>query len=154
MLKAFCTLLFVSLVGFVFAQMGNTAPEVKLVFPASAKAGQKVQGTIEITFAEGLHGYQNPPSEAYQIPVKVSLDTKGYKLVKVAYPKGIAKATGGETKPSNVYEGTIRIPVTVEMPKKPGAAVFKLTISYQQCNDETCFPPSSVTGTAKLKVVK
>src|SRR5690348_10112222 len=85
---------------------GNTAPAVKLVLPKEAKPGATVKGTVELTFAEGLHGYQNPPTDEYQIPVKVDAETKGFTL-KATYPKGIMKAIGGDPKPSAVYEGTV-----------------------------------------------
>src|SRR4051812_12948563 len=85
-----------------FAQ-GNAAPTVKITLPKEAKAGSKVEASIEITFADGLHGYQNPPTDQYQIPVKVSLETKGFTLAKVTYPKGVMRATGGDTKPAGVY---------------------------------------------------
>src|ERR1700704_6426167 len=105
MIRPVLTALFAILASLALAQ-GNAQPTVKLVFPKTAKAGAKVQGTIEVTFSEGLHGYQNPPTDEYQIPVKVSIDTKGFVLAKTAYPKGEMKVIGGDTKPSAVYEGT------------------------------------------------
>ncbi len=135
-----------------FAQ-SNTPPTIKLSFPKQAKAGATVMGVVEVSFAEGLHGYQNPPSGEYQIPVAVSVN-KQFKLVKAAYPKGIAKATGGDPTPAAVYEGTIRIPVTVKVPAKPGQSEMKISLNYQQCNASSCFPPSTVSSTVKLKVVK
>ena len=132
----------------------NTPPTVKVVLPKQAKPGAKVQGTVEITFADGLHGYQNPPTDEYQIPVKVTVDTKGFILAKPVYPKGIMKETGGEPKPIAVYEGTIKIPVTVTVPKKPGASEVKITVGYQQCNEQSCYPPATVSVTAKILVKK
>jgi DsbC/DsbD-like thiol-disulfide interchange protein len=133
---------------------GGAPPTLKLVFPKTAKAGTVVKGTIEVTFADGLHGYQNPPTEDYQIPVKLSIDTKGFVLGKPAYPKGVLRTMGGDTKPSAVYEGTIRIPVTVTLPKKPGSAAVKFTLNYQECNEQSCYPPATVSDTVKLTITK
>lgn len=149
LLTAFLTILAAVALG-----QGDTKPTMKLVFPKEAKAGTQVKGTIEVTFSEGLHGYQNPPSDEYQIPVKVSVDTKGFVLGKPAYPKGVMKIMGGDTKPAAIYEGTIKIPVTVTLPKKPGSAAIKFTVNYQQCNDQSCFPPSTVSDTLKLTIKK
>ncbi len=132
----------------------NTPPTVKVTLPKDAKVGQKVKGFVEISFAEGLHGYQNPPTDEYQIPVSVTLETKGYVLAKPVYPKGVSKATGGDTKPAGVYEGTIKIPVVITVPKKAGVGELKFTVNYQQCNEQACFPPSNVVSTVKITVKK
>lgn len=132
----------------------NTAPTVKLLLPAKAKAGAKVQATVVVTFAEGLHAYQNPPTSDYQIPVKVTLDSKTFTMAKPAYPKGVMLSIGGDPTPAGVYEGTIKIPVVITLPKKAGASEVKVTVSYQQCNDQACFPPSTVSATAKLTITK
>src|SRR5579862_9218957 len=109
MIRATLTALFVLVACLVFAQ-GNTPPVIKVTLPKEAKPGTKVQGTIEVTFADGLHGYQNPPTDQYQIPVTLTLEAKGYALGKIAYPKGAMITTGGDTKPSALYEGKIKIP--------------------------------------------
>jgi len=152
MIRSIITAILVLTVGLASAQM-NTAPTVKVTFPKDAKAGSQVKGTVEVTFSDGLHGYQNPPSEEFQIPVTVVVDTKGYKL-KVTYPKGAMKVIGGDTKPAAVYEGTIKIPVTLTVPKSGAAGEVKITVKYQQCNDQACFPPDGVSSTVKIHVKK
>lgn len=136
------------------AAQSNASPTVKVTLPKSAKPGATVAGTIELTFADGLHGYQNPPTDQYQIPVKVALDTKGFTLKKVSYPKGVMKSIGGDPKPCGVYEGTVKIPVVITLPAKGGNVEVKFKVSYQQCNDQSCFPPASVSGAAKLQIKK
>ena len=150
-IRTLIVLAVIALSALVFGQ--NDPPAIKLTFPASAKPGATVKGVVELTFAEGLHAYQNPPTDKYQIPVAVSVDSKLYKLT-AKYPKGISKATGGDPTPAAVYEGTIKIPVTIVVPKKAGTAQFKIVVNYQQCNDGSCFPPSSVSGVVKLKIAK
>ncbi|HWA83271.1 MAG TPA: protein-disulfide reductase DsbD domain-containing protein [Fimbriimonadaceae bacterium] len=153
MIRSLLSALFVFAVCLAVAQT-NTAPTVKVVLPKTAKPGATVSGTIELSFADGLHGYQNPPTDEYQIPVKVSVDTKGFTLKKVTYPKGVMKSIGGDPKPCGVYEGTVKIPIVVTIPAKAGAAEVKFVVSYQQCNDASCFPPAKVTGIAKLQIKK
>jgi DsbC/DsbD-like thiol-disulfide interchange protein len=132
----------------------NTPPTIKVVLPKDGKAGTKVKAMVEITFADGLHGYQNPASGEYQIPVVLSLDTKGIKLSPVKYPKGKMMSIGGDPTPAAVYEGMIKIPVEVTLPSKPGSTELKFTFSYQQCNDSSCFPPAKVSVSGKILVKK
>jgi DsbC/DsbD-like thiol-disulfide interchange protein len=138
---------------FAFAQ-DNTPPTVKVILPKTAKPGEKIKARVEVTFADGLHGYQNPPSGEYQIPVTLSLETKGIKLDPVKYPKGEMLSIGGDPTPAAVYQGKIKIPVVITLPKKAGTAELKFTFSYQQCNDNSCFPPAKVSTTGKILIKK
>jgi hypothetical protein len=121
--------------------------------PASVKApiSTRVKATVVVTFAPGLHAYQNPPTLEHQIPVKLEAEDKALSL-KVSYPKGALKTFMGEE--AAVYEGTIRLPIEFTMPKKPGKFELKLKLSYQQCNDEACFPPATVVAKGTLEAVK
>lgn len=131
----------------------DEAPSASLKFAkANVKAGEKVKATLSITFADGLHGYQNPPAQDYQIPVKVSVTEKGFTLVKVTYPKGTDFTMQGEEHPAKVYEGTIQIPLELKAAAKAGSYNVNVKVDYQQCNESSCFPPSSVVAKAKLVV--
>lgn len=132
----------------------NVPPTATLkLASAKAKPGEMVKATLILGFGEGLHAYQNPPSESYMIPVTVT-STGGVKLVKVAYPKGVNATVGGETKPVKVYQGTLKIPIVLQAPSKPGAYAAALSVRYQQCNDNNCFAPGSVPVAGKFTVVK
>lgn len=132
----------------------NTPPTVKLLLPKQAKPGAKVRAVVEITFAEGLHAYQNPSQEDYQIPTKVELGSKGFVLAKPQYPKGVMRAIGGDPKETAVYEGTVRVPIVLTAPKKGGTAEVRIVVSYQQCNESACFPPATVAASAKIAIKK
>jgi DsbC/DsbD-like thiol-disulfide interchange protein len=135
------------------AQAPDEAPTVSLKFAkATAAPGEKVKATLTVTFAPGLHAYQNPPSEEFQIPIKVGVAEKGFKLVKATYPVGTDFTMGGETKPAKVYEGTIAIPLEIKASAKPANYNVNVRLDYQQCNASSCFPPSSVVVKAKLTV--
>lgn len=125
--------------------------EIKLTKP-SAVAGSIVTGKVIVTFEEGLHGYQNPPVESYQIPISLRLGDKVFKIVKIAYPKGEAATVGGETKPSMVYHGTIEIPFQLRAPVKKGPVALKMLLDYQLCNASACFPPGQVKLATTVKL--
>ncbi len=109
-----------------------------------------IQGTASITFPAGLHGYQNPPTKDDQIPLKITVEGKGFN-VKANYPKGQMKDFLGEK--TGVYEGQVKVPFFVTLPSKPGTYNVTITVGYQMCNDSACFPPGSVTVTKKISVL-
>jgi DsbC/DsbD-like thiol-disulfide interchange protein len=133
------------------------APEPTLTVSAPPKqvaAGAKITLTVTVTFAPGLHGYQNPPAQEFEIPVTVKIDGKEFKVVKIAYPAGVEAKIGGSDKATRAYEGEIKIPITLTAPTKVGAKNLKVMLGYQQCNESTCFPPVEVSTTVKVNVVK
>lgn len=133
----------------------SSAPKVSLTFsPAKAKVGQVVDGVLTVSFAEGMHAYQNPPADPSQIPLAVRVVEAGFKTVKISYPKGVDKAVGGDSKPTRVYEETITIPIKIRTPKKPGSYNVNVIVDYQQCSDVACFPPKQITAKGALSVTK
>ena len=139
----------------VVVAQSNPAPTLTLKLASqAAAAGKPLQATLTVTFAEGLHGYQNPPTDPTLIPVVVKLADKTFSLVSVKYPKGTPAKVGGEDKPINVYQGTIQIPITLKAPAKLGKTTLKVSFDYQQCNETACFPPGSVSAEASVVVLK
>ncbi len=137
------------------APVQDEAPSARVQFAKSTvKPGEKVKATLTLAFAPGLHGYQNPPSEDFQIPVTVKVVEKGFTLIKATYPAGVDFTMAGETKPARVYEGTITIPLELRAAAKAGTYNVAVRVDYQQCNENSCFPPGSVTTKAKLTVAK
>ena len=141
--------LFVSAIAF----QGGPAPKasVKLTKQAS-KPGETLKATVMLTFADGYHGYQNPPSDEFQKPVSVAIVGKDFKLTPVKYPVGSDYKMEGEAKPYKIYKGAVSIPIEFLAPKKAGTYDLKLEISYQQCTDRDCYPPSTVKTSLKVKV--
>jgi DsbC/DsbD-like thiol-disulfide interchange protein len=117
----------------------------------TAPSGGVLKGKVIVTFAPGWHGYQNPPKNDYEIPLKVDSAAKDLK-VKVSYPKGVLKEFQGSK--SLMYEGVVEIPVVVYLPKKIGPYTVKLDVSYQQCDDSTCLPPGKLSLSEKVTLKK
>jgi len=149
-MRGFLLSLLVLVSSVAFGQSAD--PVAKLKMPkGQLVAGKTIKATLTLTFAEGLHAYQNPPSSEFQIPLKITA-SKGSVIGKVYYPKGIPMTMGGDPTPAMVYEGTIEIPVEIKLGKKAGKSVVKLTIDYQQCNESTCFPPASLEVIAPIVI--
>lgn len=148
------TVLF-ALLAAAFASAQAPAPTVTVSAPPKqVAAGAKLTLTVTLTFADGFHGYQNPPAQDYEIPVTVKIDGKEFKVVKIAYPAGTDAKIGGSDKPTKAYEGVVKIPITLTAPAKIGAKTMKVVVAYQQCDESTCFPPGEIISTVKVNVVK
>lgn len=144
-------LAFPLLFAFVQGQPGQAPdPKVELKLDAKQAApGGMIKGKVVVTFAPGWHGYQNPPKNDFEIPLKVESATKDLK-VKATYPKGTQKPFMGEA--TMMYEGTVTIPIVLTLPKKKGEYPFKLEVSYQQCDDSSCLPPDKVVVSEKVSL--
>lgn len=132
---------FVSILALAAAQ----APKPKATLAWSQTAvtgGSNLTGRLTIDLPAGHHAYPNPPAKDYNIPVKVVSDDKTVKMVKVTYPKGETKMAGGEM--TSVYEDKVVIPVEVKTPAAKGKKTIRLKVSYQLCNETSCFPPTSM----------
>jgi len=137
------------------AAQDDTPPKVTLTLGSpTAMANKAIHATLTVTFSEGLHGYQNPPSDPSLIPVTVKSADNVFKVVMVQYPKGTPTKVDGEPKPINVYQGTIKIPVVIQAPSKLGKATVSLSFKYQQCNQQSCFAPGTIVAKATVNIVK
>ena len=122
--------------------------------PKSVVAGSRLTITVSLNIAPGFHGYQNPPAQESEIPVAVKVDGKEFKVLKVAYPPGIDANVAGGQDATKAYEGLVKIPVTLLVPAKVGVKNLKVTVSYQLCDESSCFPPDEVSKVVKVNVVK
>jgi hypothetical protein len=132
------------------------APSVEVVpTKPSFTVGSQVRARVTLSFAEGLHAYQNPPTKDYQIPLTVNAGDDSFRIIKVYYPKGSDFQMAGEDEPSKVYEGQIQVTV-VARPKraKAGKVTLPLSIDVQQCNAEACFPPEVVKASTEVQIVE
>lgn len=135
------------------AAQGGPAPKASFKLnKVAAKPGDIMKATVVVTFADGYHGYQNPPSDEFQKGVSVAIVGKAFKLAPVKYPAGVDYKMDGEAKPYKIYKGSVSIPVEFTTPKKPGTYELKFEVSYQQCTDRDCYPPSTVYVVSKVKV--
>jgi len=141
-------------VGAAALATAQEAPKVSLKLQPSVQANKAMHGVLTVTFPKGLHGYQNPPSDPDLIPITVKAADKTVRVIMVDYPKGKPSKVVGESKPINIYEGTIQIPVILQAPAQFGKASVKLSFGYQMCNDSACFPPGKVVAESSITVIK
>jgi DsbC/DsbD-like thiol-disulfide interchange protein len=124
---------------------GKPKPMATVLIPKGKtyKPGKNFTAQVIVRFPKKWHGYQNPPTKKYQIPVVIeSADKKTTTVVKVNYPKGKVLTVAGEK--SAVYGGIVRFPVTLKAQDKEGTQTLKIRVKYQLCDDASCLPPDKL----------
>lgn len=152
-MKWLLVFLVAAMVGGALAE--NVPPRVALELEReSAPAGAAVPGKVVVEFAPGLHGYQNPPTEEWMVPLTIEPKETNAStaIVRIDYPKGTTKVVAGA--PSAVYSGRTEVPIVFRAPSRAGEHRLEVVVSYQQCDAENCFPPAEVEASALLRVTE
>ena len=70
----------------------------------------------------------------------------------MVYPKGVDLLLEGFDEPLSVYEGTVQLKTTIDVPENfTGQESVTLTIRYQACNEKECHAPAKLVLTGVLK---
>ena len=117
---------------------------------ASVDASKLVPGAtlplvVRIKIQEGWHINANPAQPKSSKATTLTAEfTSGSTLGTVVYPMGHDFNAEGFDTPLSVYEGTIELRSTLQIPKDfvGNSESVKLTILYQACNEMECRPPS------------
>lgn len=122
---------------------------------ATVSRGSSVEGSITLSIPEGLHVNSNKPNSEYAIPTTVRVSGVGLKPGTVEYPAGTDRKFQFSESELNVYEGEVKIPFIVAVPKnfRRGTLTVKAVVRYQACTEEVCYPPKNkeVVMTAVVK---
>ncbi len=108
---------------------------------------QRLQLTVELVVAAGLHVYGNPAEEGY-VPISVEVaPIAGLEIGPADWPAPRRLAIDGLAERFWVHEGTIRGSIPLVFSAAPGAGdqVVRVTVTFQVCSDSSCLPPASVT---------
>ncbi len=133
----------------VFAVAQGPSVNVSAACPAKSAAGKTVTLTIDIAVPSGYHIYA--PGEKTGVATNiVCTGPSGYKF-KVKYPA--SKTYEGLGGASQVFDGHVQIPVVVNIPKvAKGHISFKLAVTEQACNDNSCLVPATKTFSLSTSV--
>ena len=119
------------------------------------KRGGAAKATIVMDIPGGLHVNSNNPGSKYSIPTSVKAGADGAKIGSVMYPRGKNRKLAFSEDTINVYENRAVFTFNVAVPAKFRGSVIKIpvTVRYQACTDEVCYPPKNkeITLTARIR---
>ena len=118
--------------------------------------GAKCHLLLIVTIDKGWHiNSATPNLEEYSGTFVDMEKLPGVKLVDVQYPEGVQQAFEFADVPLDVYEGSVRIPMTIEVADttKPGKYDVGLNLHYQACSNNVCLAQTALRVSVPLRVV-
>ena len=117
--------------------------------------GTAAKATVILSVPGGLHVNSSRPGSEYAIATSVRATASGAKIGAVSYPRGRNRKFAFSEDTLNVYQGRTAFGFNVTVPAgfKGSTISVRVTVRYQACSEEVCYPPKtkSVTLTAKVK---
>jgi suppressor for copper-sensitivity B len=124
--------------------------------PASAAAGTVVHATAVVLLEDGWHVNAHVPSLDYLIPTDLEVELPaGWPAATIDYPPSVNKAFAFADQPIDVYEGTFRVPLLIQVPLEAtnGKTPLRVRLRYQACSDRVCLAPVRTEADFTLEVV-
>ncbi len=124
-----------------------------------AQQGGAFQGAIVMDIPGGLHVNANKPLGKYSVPTVVKVEgPRGFRVSPVSYPRGSVRTFrfgGGDATRVAVYEGNtiFRFNVSVPAAQPFGVEALRVSVRFQSCTDEVCYPPATRTFELPVPVV-
>ena len=117
--------------------------------------GAAARATVVMSIPGGLHVNSSRPGSEYAIPTSVRASASGLKIGAVTYPRGRNRKFEFSESTINVYEGrtTFNFPVTVPATFRGSTVRINVTVRYQACTNEVCYPPKSKTAVLTARVL-
>ena len=117
--------------------------------------GKAARATVVLSLPAGLHANSNRPGSEYAIPTTVRASASGAKIGVVSYPRGQNRKFEFSENTLNVYEGKAAFGFNVTVPPtfKGNTVRVNVTVKYQACTNEVCYPPKSKEVTLTAKVI-
>jgi DsbC/DsbD-like thiol-disulfide interchange protein len=114
-----------------------------------AQQGSSFQAAVVMDIPSGLHVNANKPLGKYAVPTVVKVDApRGFRVTPVNYPRGSVRTFrfgGSDESRLAVYEGRsiFRFNVTVPAGQPFGVENVRVSVRFQSCTDEVCYPPAT-----------
>jgi len=124
-----------------------------------AQQGSSFQAAIVMEIPRGMHVNSNKPLGKYAVPTVVKVDSpRGLRVTPVSYPRGSVREFrfgGSAAERLAVYEGNaiFRFSVNVAPGAEQQVARIRVSVRFQSCNDEVCFPPATRELTLPIAIV-
>ena len=110
-----------------------------------AQRGRSIQAAVVLDIPHGFHVNANKAAK-FSVPTVVRIDApKGLRVSAVSYPRAVVRRLGFSKDMLSLYEGraVMRFNIVVPANYQTGLAELRAKVTYQSCNDEVCFPPTT-----------
>jgi hypothetical protein len=116
--------------------------------------GKATRATVLLNIPAGLHVNSSRPLSEYAVPTVVKASANGAKIGVISYPRGKNRKFEFSDKLINVYEGRVlfTFPVTVPAGYRGNSIRLDVTVRYQACTNEVCYPPRNKTISVNARV--
>jgi DsbC/DsbD-like thiol-disulfide interchange protein len=155
-MKNIYNLLFLSAIFFAFGICSANAQTVTgSIGNGTFTPGKPVHATVVLSLPGGLHANSHNPGGEYSVPTTVRATASGVRIGAVSYPRGHNRKFDFSSETLNVYEGRTAFSFNVTVPStyKNSTLRLNVTLKYQACTNEVCYPPKSkqITLTARAQ---
>ena len=117
--------------------------------------GKPVRAVVVLSLPGGLHANSHSPGGEYSVPTTVRATASGVRIGAVSYPRGRDRKFEFSADTINVYEGRTSFGFNINVPANYRGTSLRVnvTVKYQACTNEVCYPPKSkqVTLTARAQ---
>ncbi|HEX9918600.1 MAG TPA: protein-disulfide reductase DsbD domain-containing protein [Pyrinomonadaceae bacterium] len=110
-----------------------------------APRGRSTGAAVVLDIPHGFHVNANKAAK-FSIPTVLKIDApRGLRVSAVAYPRAVVRRLGFSKDALSLYEGraVMRFNITVPANYQTGLTELRAKVTYQSCNDEVCFPPTT-----------
>ncbi len=121
----------------------------------TAARGKATRAVVVLSLPAGLHANSNRPGSEYAIPTTIRASGTGLKIGAVSYPRGKNRKFSFSENVINVYDGRTSFGFNVTVPQNFKGDTIRVNVSvrYQACNDEVCYPPKTKQVTLTARVI-
>jgi hypothetical protein len=108
--------------------------------------GERAEIRLVVEIKAGYHINSHAPMEAHLIPLRLSWETRPFRILEVQYPKPSLEKYDFAEKPLSVFSGPVTIVTRLEAPPEAprGPGILLGTLRYQACTDKLCLPPRTL----------
>jgi len=128
-----------------------------LIVEGGLVPGAQCPIVVNLRIKDGWHINANPARPKFLKATELKAEFgSGSALGMVVYPAGADLMSEGVDEPLSVYEGTIQLQATINVPEIffDDAETVTLTVRYQACNEKECQAPAKLVLQGRISVGK
>jgi thiol:disulfide interchange protein DsbD len=135
---------------------GVSATLTPMVERDGVAGGQTVRAALQVVLPEGFHVQSDKPRDPTLIATVLTFNPpEGVTVTEIVFPAPVDLKQLGIDQPLAVFERAFPIGVQLTLARSVprGELVVPAHLSYQACNDTTCFPPKTADAEWRLRIV-